>query len=1374
MDEKFAQLTVVELRKVLKSRGLSESYKIKTELVSRLIESIEEGETIESILQILSETEESESDSSNDEGKFRDSFTGIMANHILFKDVDESMDKFSGEDEKNVESWIGYFEAVATTCKWDANQKYLFARKLLTGAAKLAVKGDVTVVTYEKLLEVLRAEFHEDVSTIDIIEKLEKRKKAVGESYLEYFYEMRRIGKDKLDEISMVKYIVNGIQDSVSNKAILYDASSLKMLREKLKTYETMRKQRDTQRDGQSDSQVKKKFGDKKSFDQKHSTSDSAAANSNVKRCYNCGSKSHKSFECPEKSKGSRCFNCNKFGHVAKECKEEKHGAATSTSQTKPVRLISTIPKAQEAHIYAQCGLDLIYSMIDSGSWVTLMRETMFRSLKHKPILKYGMEPFKGFGDVITRAIGSFDCLLTIEGDTYDTECYVVKDDHIPDDLVVGLDIINQASLSMERGKVTMKKLVDECEVNDGTFINRIKEINCVVKSNEPDLSNIQDEKSRETIREMVANYSPKIPENSCVQLKVCLTDEVPVYEKLRRLSPKEKQIVNGIIQQWLEEGICRPSKSDFASAVILRPKKTPGTWRLCIDFRRLNRKVIRDRFPLPIMDDVIDILHDGSVFSNLDLVDGFFHVDVDEDSVKYLSFIVPDGHYEFLKAPFGFANSPAVFQRLINTVFKALMHQRIVAVYLDDLSVAGMNEEDNIEKLKSVLAVAENNGLKINWRKCKFLANKITFLGFILEGGTIKPSDEKTIAVRKFPPPNNVLQVQRFLGLTGFFRRFIRNYATIARPLTDLTKKDVNFEFSDEQQEAFITLKAMLCDNPVLKMYNPAATKTEVHTDASKLGFGAVLLQRDSEDQKMHPVYYISYKTTPAQQKYESYDLETFAIYKALKKLRIYLLGLKFEVFTDCQAFERSMLKKELIPRIAKWALYISQFECELVHKPGTRMQHVDALSRIPRIMLIEDGLLARVKQMQQKDDRCKTILKILETKSYEDFTTRGGILYRWADGNNLLVVPKKIEKEIIRSIHEKGHINARKVETMVKRDYFIDKLNQKVTTVIANCIACILANRKDGKKDGLLNPIDKGDVPLHTYHLDHLGPLKSTAKNYNQILAVTDAFSKYTWIYPVKSTDVDEVLQKLESQRVIFGNPHTIIADKAGAFISKKLEVYCKEHNINLHLITTGVPRGSGQVERMNRIIVPMLTKLSNDDPEKWFRHTSRLQTFMNSTTTRSTGKTPFEMLFGVEMRTDDDQILANLLEEALQSDFMERRQEMRQTAKKSIAKLQEENRKSYNRNRKPAMKYRIGDLVAIERTQLGGGLKLKGKFLGPYEVTQIKRNDRYGVTKIGQHEGPNITSTAADLMKPWATYEDEDTSSSSEADDWLRVAV
>lgn len=428
--------------------------------------------------------------------------------------------------------------------------------------------------------------------------------------------------------------------------------------------------------------------------------------------------------------------------------------------------------------------------------------------------------------------------------------------------------------------------------------------------------------------------------------------------------------------------------------------------------------------------------------------------------------------------------------------------------------------------------------------------------------------------------------------------------------------------------------------------------------------------------------------------------------------------------------------------------------------------MKHVDALSRMPAVMLIEDGLLAKVKSLQKEDDKCKLIEKILETKSYENFTLRSGILYKWIDGGHVIVVPKKLQNEIIRSVHEKGHLDAKKVEVIVKRQYFIENLTHKIPTIIANCIPCILASRKEGKKECLLNPIDKNESPLHTYHVDHLGPMPSTSKEYKHLLVVIDAFTKFTWIYPVKTTKAEEVVKKLELQREIFGNPVRVIADKAGAFKSNELKLYCEANNIERHLITTGVSRGNGQVERLNRVIIAMLTKMSIEDPRQWFKFVTRLQTTINSTVTRSTGISPFELLIGVKMRNSEDIELSNQLDEALRADFCEKRQEQRLLAKSNIEKIQKENKKYYNRNRKPAIKYKIGDMVAIQRTQFGTGLKLYPKFLGPYEVTQIKRNDRYGVAKIGEHEGPKITSTSADFMKPWASMEDD--TSSSETDE------
>ncbi|GFY02897.1 retrovirus-related Pol polyprotein from transposon 297 [Trichonephila clavipes] len=207
----------------------------------------------------------------------------------------------------------------------------------------------------------------------------------------------------------------------------------------------------------------------------------------------------------------------------------------------------------------------------------------------------------------------------------------------------------------------------------------------------------------------------------------------------------------------------------------------------MCIDYRKLNQKLVKDKFPLPIIEDVLDTLQEAKVYSTLDLRNGFFHVDVEEDCRKYTSFIV---QFEFNKVPFGLSTSSGVFQRYLSSIFRDLTRKGIVISYLDDLVIPAKNEQEGLEKLKIIFEVAKKYGLEIKFKKCQFLKKKIEFLGHIVESGTIKPSPTKSLAVRKFPGPTTIKQVQSFLVLTGYFRKYIKDYSKITKPLSDLTRK--------------------------------------------------------------------------------------------------------------------------------------------------------------------------------------------------------------------------------------------------------------------------------------------------------------------------------------------------------------------------------------------------------------------------------------------------------------------------------------------------------------------------------------------------------------------------------------------------------
>lgn len=293
-----------------------------------------------------------------------------------------------------------------------------------------------------------------------------------------------------------------------------------------------------------------------------------------------------------------------------------------------------------------------------------------------------------------------------------------------------------------------------------------------------------------------------------------------------------------------------------------------------------------------------------------------------------------------------------------------------------------------------------------------------------------------------------------------------------------------------------------------MLALYRVGA-ETQLHTDASKEDYGAILLQKNSEDGLFHPIYYASGKTTPAESRYSSYELEVLAIVKSLRKFRVYLLSIPFKIYTDCRAFTLTMKKKDLCVRVARWALQLEEFECEIVHRPGTSMKHVDALSRnpLPECFYIRDdreGLFAKLGKAQQEDVEIRKMFEKIGQEKREDFEVRRGVLYKEEGGNLKIEVPKQLQTQIIRKIHEEGHFAVLKTEMAVKRDFHIVNLRPKIERVIGNCIQCILADKKSGKGEGWLRSLDKGSTPLHTYHIDHLGPLSSTAKSYKHILVV------------------------------------------------------------------------------------------------------------------------------------------------------------------------------------------------------------------------------------------------------------------------------
>lgn len=1272
---------------------------------------------------------------------------------LTFRDIEDSIRTFDGKADYPIRTWISDFEEIAEVTGWNDLQRLIFAKKSLTGLAKLFIQSEKGIKTWKRLKQKLIEEFEVKISSVQVHRLLMTRIKKKEESVQEYILVMREIGgRANIDPEVIIQCIIDGIQDEVANKVILYGARTFTEFKGKVKLYEQIKSTKFNQGSSYKNPPPRNDDKGKRRFENNHP---SPQNRNRVGNCFNCGEVGHKSATCPKKDQGIKCFSCNGFGHVASRC-PKKTGTGSN------VHTMEVIPKNGVNLTFEEVQL---IALVDTGSDISALRQDVFDTHFTDTQLDKNPIAVRGLGLNKIQTLGSFTKDALVDGEEVNLRFHIIPNNATGFKAILGNDILSQVDINISNSGISVVKK------QNGNFMMQIT-LDESKEFDEIDLNHIENQQQRKEIKKVFDNYAPDKCKSTNIEMKIVVKNESPIYQSPRRLAAPEKLIVEKQLQEWLTEGIIRPSSSEYVSPIVLVAKKD-GQTRICCDYRKINKIIVKDRFPLPLIEDVLDRLQGAKYFSTIDLRNGFFHVPIAEDSIKYTAFVTHDGQYEFLKCPFGLCNSPAVFQRYISHIFRELTMQNIVLYYMDDLIITSADEVSGMERLKMVLSVAKDYGLEIKRKKCQILKKRVAFLGFIIENGQVQPSTEKTKAVEKFPRPRTLKQVQSFLGLTGYFRKFIPSYSVIAKPLSDLLKKENIFKFEEEQERSFNKLKELLTCEPVLHIYKQG-NETELHTDASKQGYGACLLQRSDDDGKLHPIYYMSRKTTPAEEKYSSYELEVLAIIAAVKKFRIYLLGNNFRIITDCAAFQKTMDKKDLTTRVARWALLLEEYTYEIVHRKGTQMAHVDALSRCPanvmtinEILLNEDGILRRIQLAQSSDDYIQSIKKILEKEeTYEDYFLKNETLYKYDRGRELLVVPKAMQSEIIRKSHDIGHFGIGKTEEVVKREFFINKLREKIQTCIRNCIPCILGNRKEGKKEGLLHPIPKMEGPLNTYHVDHLGPLPSTSKRYNHIFVVIDDFSKFCWLYSTKSTTSGEVIKCLQQQQKVFGNPTRIISDRGTAFTSEEFRNYCQKGNIQHVLITTGVPRSNGQVERVNRVIVPILTKLSLNEPSKWYKFIDRVQLALNSSVQRSIGATPFEVLIGVKMKTEHDMVVKEMLEKEIVEDFNTDREKIREESKKQIAKVQEENRKTYNLRRRNPKLYKKGDLVAIKRTQCGPGLKVCSKFLGPYEITKVKGKERYDVIKLGHHEGPMKTSTCSEFIKPWVENASE-SESDSESD-------
>ncbi len=462
--------------------------------------------------------------------------------------------------------------------------------------------------------------------------------------------------------------------------------------------------------------------------------------------------------------------------------------------------------------------------------------------------------------------------------------------------------------------------------------------VSCSVFQDEQmDLSNVPSE-SR------AASLPPHRPYDCTIDL---LPGTSPPKGKLYSLSAPEREAMEKYISDSLAAKIIRPSSSP-AGAGVFFVKKKDGSLRPCIDYRGLNNIMVKNTYPLPLMSSAFEHLQGASFFMKLDLRNAYHLVRIREGDKWKTAFNTPRGHFEYCVLPFGLSNAPAVFQALVNDVLRDMLDQ-FIYVYLDDILIFSHSLQEHVQHVRRVLQRLLENGLYVKAEKCAFHAQSVPFLGYIVSVEGMRMDPDKSQAVVDWPTPDSRKALLRFLGFANFYRRFIRNFSQLAAPLTALTSTKIPFRWSSAAEVAFAKLKGCFVSAPILIAPDPSR-QFVVEVDASEVGVGAILSQRSSSDDKMHPCAYFSHRFSPAERNYDIGNRELLAVKLALEEWRHWLegSGVPFIVWTDHKNLEYIKSAKRLNSRQAQWALFFCRFDFTITYRPGSKNIKPDALSRI------------------------------------------------------------------------------------------------------------------------------------------------------------------------------------------------------------------------------------------------------------------------------------------------------------------------------------------------------------------------------------------------------------------------------------------